>query len=79
MFHKADLIVITKVDLLPHLPDISLDRIRESLACVMPDPRVIELSARTGHGVAAWIDWLRDREPSGVPLGTVAAAVREVL
>jgi hydrogenase nickel incorporation protein HypB len=79
MFHKADLIVITKVDLLPHLPDISLDRIRESLACVMPDPRVIELSARTGQGVAAWIDWLRDREPSGVPLGTVAAAVREVL
>ena len=75
MFHKVDLVLITKVDLLPHLPDISLERIRESLACVMPDPRVIEVSARTGQGVETWIQWLRDHEPRSV----AAARAQEVV
>lgn len=74
MFHKADLVLITKVDLLPHLPDVSVERVREALACVMPDPQVVELSARTGRGIDSWIDWLRDREPGGVPGGPAAHA-----
>ncbi len=78
MFHKADLVLITKVDLLPHLPDISLERIREALACVMPDPRVIELSARTGQGIETWIAWLRDREPSVLPAREPAAPAQGV-
>jgi hydrogenase nickel incorporation protein HypB len=78
MFHKADLVLITKIDLLPHLPDISLERIREALACVMPDPHVIELSARTGQGIATWIEWLQDREPVVVPGAGPAARAQEV-
>lgn len=62
MFHKADLVLISKVDLLPHLPDISLDRIVDSLRRVMPDPKYIAVSARTGQGVAAWIAWLQEQE-----------------
>lgn len=61
MFARADLVVITKVDLLPHLPDISLFRMRETLARVMPDLRVIELSSTTGAGVAQWIGWLDEQ------------------
>jgi hydrogenase nickel incorporation protein HypB len=75
MFHKADLVLITKVDLLPHLPDISLERIRESLACVMPDPRVIDVSARTGQGIESWIQWLRDHEPRDVAAARAQEAV----
>jgi hydrogenase nickel incorporation protein HypB len=62
MFNKADLVLITKIDLLPYLPEISLPRIHEALSRVMPIPRVLELSARTGEGLQPWIDWLREQE-----------------
>jgi hydrogenase nickel incorporation protein HypB len=64
MFHKADLVLISKVDLLPYLPDISLDRIVDSLRRVMPDPKFIATSARTGQGIGQWIAWLREQERS---------------
>jgi len=63
MFHKADLVLISKVDLLPHLPEIDVDRIVDSLRRVMPDPRYILISARTGQGMAEWVSWLRRQEP----------------
>jgi hydrogenase nickel incorporation protein HypB len=62
MFHRADLVLITKVDLLPHLPDVDLDRIHAALARVMPAPRAFELSARTGVGLTDWLEWLSTRE-----------------
>src|SRR6266542_2157433 len=63
MFQKADLVLLTKVDLLPHL-DVDVAKIRDGLARVMPDPQVIELSARTGQGMDAWKEWLEmRREP----------------
>lgn len=67
MFSKADLVLITKTDLLPHLPEIDVQRIRESLGRVMPVPRVLELSARTGQGLQEWIDWLRRQERQVAP------------
>ncbi|HEY0787581.1 MAG TPA: hydrogenase nickel incorporation protein HypB [Thermoanaerobaculia bacterium] len=60
MFMKADLVLITKTDLVPHL-DIDVARIRENLARVMPEPRALEISARTGEGVPLWIEWLEAR------------------
>lgn len=59
MFHKADLVLITKVDLLPALPDVRLDVIEENLKAVMPRPAMLGVSANTGEGIAQWIDWLR--------------------
>jgi hydrogenase nickel incorporation protein HypB len=59
MFRKADLVLITKTDLLPHLPGVSLEALLENLARVMPDPRSILLSAVTGFGMSLWLDWLR--------------------
>jgi hydrogenase nickel incorporation protein HypB len=67
MFHKADLVLISKIDLLPHLPDISLERIVESLQRVMPNPRYIAVSARTGDGIDKWIAWLREQELQVAP------------
>jgi hydrogenase nickel incorporation protein HypB len=61
MFRKADLVVLTKIDLLPHLPNVSVDAIAEALAHVMPEPRMIELSAVSGAGKGAWIEWLEAR------------------
>lgn len=61
MFRKADLVLLTKVDLLPHLPGIRVETIRENLARVMPEPVLIPLSAVTGEGMAPWLAWLEAR------------------
>jgi hydrogenase nickel incorporation protein HypB len=58
MFRAADLVVLTKTDLLPHLPDVEPKRIEEALGRVMPEPRMIAVSATTGDGLSAWTDWL---------------------
>jgi hydrogenase nickel incorporation protein HypB len=60
MFKAADLVVITKCDLLPHL-DVDLGRIHDALSRVMPSPRAIETSARTGQGMDKWIAWLEEQ------------------
>jgi len=62
MFRDADLVVLTKTDLLPYLPDFSVDRFEQALATVMPEPRCLHLSATNGEGVAEWVDWLSRSE-----------------
>lgn len=62
MFGKAQLVLITKIDLLPHMPEVSLERIREGLGRVMPAPNVIDVSVRSGDGLQDWFDWLKRRE-----------------
>lgn len=57
MFKAADLVLLTKVDLLPHL-DVDVAAIEAALARVMPAPRMIRVSARTGEGIHDWIAWL---------------------
>ncbi len=59
MFRKADLVVVTKIDLLPFLDDVSLEAIADALGRVMPEPRTIAVSARTGEGIDRWVEWLR--------------------
>ncbi len=61
MFRNADLVLLTKVDLLPYLPDVSVDAVRDALSQVMPTPRLIEVSATRDTGLDAWIAWLEER------------------
>ena len=60
MFQKADLVLVTKVDLVPHL-EVKLEALDDALARVMPRPRAIRLSARTGAGMDGWLAWLDER------------------
>jgi len=62
MFHHADLVLITKTDLLPHL-EVDVAAIKDGLSRVMPDPKVIMVSARTGEGMAEWLEWLEAQRP----------------
>jgi hydrogenase nickel incorporation protein HypB len=63
MFRRADLVLLTKVDLLPHL-DVDVAAIHDALARVMPEPRVIAVSGKTGEGIAEWLAWLETRRPA---------------
>lgn len=58
MFHGADLVVITKLDIAPYLK-LSVDTLKQNIAQVNPTATVLALSAETGEGMAAWRDWLR--------------------
>ena len=57
MFRACDVVVVNKIDLLPHL-DFDLEQFLANLRAVNPTARVIQVSARTGEGVAEWCDWL---------------------
>jgi hydrogenase nickel incorporation protein HypB len=68
MFQRADLVVVTKIDLLPHLPGSDLDTLRRHLAQVNPEPKIIALSAVTGEGMTDWLDWLAELQPAATEL-----------
>jgi hydrogenase nickel incorporation protein HypB len=57
IFQSADLVLLTKTDLLPHL-DVDVDAIERNIARINPVAPVIHTSARGGAGLAGWLDWL---------------------
>jgi hydrogenase nickel incorporation protein HypB len=68
MFRTCDLVLVNKVDLLPHL-DYDISKFLHHLDSVHPGVERMMVSARTGAGVDAWRDWLlriaaRERVPA---------------
>jgi hydrogenase nickel incorporation protein HypB len=57
MFRACELVIVNKIDLLPHL-DFDLDRYLHNLDAVHPGVERLLVSAKTGEGVGAWRDWL---------------------
>jgi hydrogenase nickel incorporation protein HypB len=57
MFRACELVLINKIDLLPHL-DFDLDRFLHNLDAVNPGVARMLVSARTGEGVEQWREWL---------------------
>lgn len=64
MFRAAQLVVINKIDLAPHV-DFDEAACRANIASVNPDARIMTLSARTGQGMDAWLAFL-DQQVVGV-------------
>ena len=72
MFRVSHLLLLNKIDLLGHV-DFDRGRFHANVERVNPGLPVIELSAKTGQGLEAWIDWLATavadagrRRPCGV-------------
>lgn len=57
MFRAADIMIITKADLLPHV-DFSIERCLGYARAVNRSIRTFVLSATTGEGIGAWYDWV---------------------
>jgi hydrogenase nickel incorporation protein HypB len=66
MFRTAELVLVNKLDLLPHL-EFDLDLFLYNLDQVNPGVERIVVSARTGEGIDAWSEWLRKLASSGSP------------
>jgi hydrogenase nickel incorporation protein HypB len=57
MFRACDLVIVNKIDLLPHL-DVSVERLLANVEAVHPGVPTMLVSARTGEGIEEWRDWL---------------------
>jgi hydrogenase nickel incorporation protein HypB len=57
MFRACELVIVNKIDLLPHL-DVDLGLLLANIDAVNPDVPTMLTSARTGEGVDALRDWL---------------------
>jgi hydrogenase nickel incorporation protein HypB len=62
MFRACELVLVNKIDLVPHL-DFDLDRLLRHVEAVHPGVLTLLVSARTGEGVDAWREWLLQRTP----------------
>ncbi len=58
MFRSSQLMLLNKIDLLPHVR-FSVERCIEHARRVNPAILVMAVSATTGEGMASWYDWLR--------------------
>lgn len=57
MFAAADVMLLNKIDLLPHL-DFDVEQAIEYVRRVNPDIRIFRISATTGEGFPDWLTWL---------------------
>jgi len=60
MFHESEVLLINKIDLLPYV-DCSLEKIRQESLKVNPGLTIFEISCKTGEGLNAWVDWLKEK------------------
>ena len=57
MFTKSDVLLITKIDT-KSVFDFDFEKCRERAKKLNPDITIFEVSAKTGDGMEAWLEWL---------------------
>ena len=60
MFHESSVLIINKIDLLPYV-DCTVERIREEALKINPHMAIFEVSCKTGEGLDAWYEWLKQK------------------
>jgi hydrogenase nickel incorporation protein HypB len=60
MFRRSSLMLINKLDLLPHC-DFSLETVTTNAKGINGQLEILRLSCRTGDGLTGWYDWLKNR------------------
>ncbi|WP_456324514.1 hydrogenase nickel incorporation protein HypB [Desulfonauticus submarinus] len=58
IFAESKVMILNKIDLLPYV-DFSVEKASNFAKSLNPDIDIFPVSARTGEGLNAWYDWLR--------------------
>jgi hydrogenase nickel incorporation protein HypB len=58
MFYAADLMLLNKIDLLPHL-QFDVEKCIQYARQVNPKIKVLKVSATSGEGMDSWYQWLK--------------------
>ncbi len=59
MFQTVDAVIVNKIDYMA-LADFDLPAFRERVLRLNPNAAIFEVSCRTGEGIDAWADWIRN-------------------
>jgi hydrogenase nickel incorporation protein HypB len=57
-FAQADVLLINKIDLMPHL-DFDIKRVKIDALKLNKDLKILEISAKTADGMENWFEWLK--------------------
>lgn len=60
IFQVCDALIINKIDVLPYF-DFDMQKVEEFAHMRNPDLKLFPVSAKTGEGMDAWCDWLREQ------------------
>ncbi|MBQ9250511.1 MAG: hydrogenase nickel incorporation protein HypB [Oscillospiraceae bacterium] len=60
MFSICDVLLINKIDVLPYF-DFDMAACEKYVHRLNPDMKIFPICARTGEGIDAWADWLRQQ------------------
>lgn len=74
MFRASQVMLLTKIDLLPHIP-FDVTACMNYARQVNPDLKIFPVSAVTGDGMRAWCDWIAatlERQPQAAELSVEA-------
>jgi len=63
IFFKSELLVVTKIDLLPYVP-FDINKAEENARKVHPGMEIVRVSCTAGDGLKAWLQWLKQRKRS---------------
>ena len=59
IFQVCDALIINKIDVLPYF-DFDMEKVVQYAKMRNPNLKIFPISAKTGEGVDAWCDWLRE-------------------
>ena len=59
IFQVCDVLIINKIDVMPYF-DFDMDKVQEYARRRNPNIKIFPISAKTGEGVDAWCNWLKD-------------------
>lgn len=60
IYRGLDVLIVNKIDLMPYV-DFNMDYFRQGVEALNPGLITFPVSAKTGEGMNAWIDWLLAR------------------
>jgi hydrogenase nickel incorporation protein HypB len=72
IFFKSELMLLTKIDLLPYVP-FSADLAKENAQRVHPQMEILEVSSTTGEGLDRWMEWLEKRRQKKLEMAAIRA------
>jgi hydrogenase nickel incorporation protein HypB len=67
IFFKSDLLILSKIDLLPYVP-FDMNAAAENARKVHPGMEIVKVSCQTGNGLHEWMTWLESRRTANKPL-----------
>lgn len=64
IFTKVDVLIVNKIDVMPYF-DFDMALLEERVRKLNKDMKIIPISAKTGEGVEAWVQWVRKEVKGG--------------